>query len=277
MLTGCAPDLILPPYNADASADTSEVSAADAVGDAAPAEVSVPDAAADVQEVDVPDTSVPDDRDVSPDVQVADVQDASQVDTGSVDVGVDVPLPDAGPQDTGTDAGVDVVDVQDVVDVSDVQDAPDVVDVPVIPMDLGPPPCLPGQDRCGGMVCLNLSADTANCGGCGNVCPARPHAPATCSGGSCALVCDPGTLNCDGNLTNGCETLPSVDANNCGGCGTACQSFPHTTPSLCVGGVCSFGCGAGYANCDGLVTNGCEISTATAPTWCSRRTSTRPR
>jgi hypothetical protein len=264
LLTGCGPALILPPFDQDGaptSVDAAEVAHPDAAPDTAFSEVEVADASVDVS---VPEVAVP------VDAGSPDAPDVVEVDTGSGDAGADVveaALPDAGPRDTGADV-VDAPDVTDSPDASDVQDVTDVVDVPVIPMDIGPPPCLPGQDRCGGSVCLNLSADTANCGGCGNACPARPHAPATCSGGSCALVCDPGTLNCDGNLTNGCETLPSVDANNCGGCGTVCQSFPHTAPSLCVGGVCSFGCGAGYANCDGLVANGCEISTATDPSNC---------
>lgn len=269
LLLGCAPNLILPPFEdaAQIASDSTDAGHPDAAPDTGSTEVAVADAPADAAQADAqataPEATAPD---VLPPEDVVDAPDVES-DTGAGDTGTDVAdvvLPDAGPRDTGTD----VQDVSDVTDVTDVVDAADVVDVPVVPLDLGPPPCLPGQDRCGGSVCINLSTDIANCGGCGNVCPARPHAPATCSGGSCALVCDPGTLNCDGNLTNGCETIPSMDVVNCGGCGMTCQSFPHTAPSLCVGGVCSFGCGAGYANCDGLVSNGCEVSTATDPMNC---------
>ena len=236
------------------------------------ADVSIPDGTdADGTEVAVPEVDsgefpLPEDVVVLPDSSDAASVDGG-VDTGVRDAGADVA--EVTPPDVGVrDTGADVQDVTDTPDVPDVQDVSDVVDVPVIPVDLGPPPCLPGHDRCGGMVCLNLSTNLTNCGGCGNACPARPHAPATCSGGSCTLVCDTGYLNCDGNLTNGCETTPSTDALNCGGCGVVCPSLPNTSPSMCVGGTCSFGCGAGYANCDGLVTNGCEISTATDPLNC---------
>ena len=267
MLLGCAPDFIVPTLNRDGSpamGDTAEDTADAAISDGA-------------HEVAVPDVS--EDAPISEDVVVLpDTPDVVRADVGAdVDV-VETSTPDADVRDTGGDVQdvADVQDVRDVADVRDVQDASDAEDVredvreetPVVPLDLGPPPCLPGLDRCGGSVCINLSTDIANCGGCGNACPARPHAPATCMGGSCALVCDPGTLNCDGNLTNGCETTPSTDVSNCGACGMACQSFPHTAPSLCVGGVCSFGCGAGYANCDGLAVNGCEVSTATDPMNC---------
>lgn len=228
------------------------------------------------------------DIDVAPDIMTPDVSVGTDVapDMASPgDAQVDVGGPDTGvPTDVVNDlvvtdvrdarALLDTPDVRDAPDVTnspdvpDVPDTPDVVDVPAIPMDLGPPPCLPGQDRCGGVECLNLSTNTANCGGCGNACPARPHAPATCSGGSCTLACDTGYLNCDGNLTNGCETTPSTDALNCGACGTVCPTLPNTTPSMCVGGTCSFGCGSGFANCNGTVTDGCEVSTATDPMNC---------
>lgn len=267
LLLGCAPSLVFPaigePSTNDAPQVHTEVVVPDAVVPDAgqPSEVSVMEDAGNAQEAASPDVGGADDavdvviRDAVDVVFAADTQDAE---TGSTDT-PDVPdVRDAR----------DVTDVGDVSDTPDAQDATDVVDVPVVPMDLGPLPCLPGLGRCGGAECLNLSTNAANCGGCGNACPTRPHAPATCSGGACILVCDPGTLNCDGNLTNGCETTPATDVLNCGACGMACPSLPHTVPSMCVGGVCSFGCGVGYANCDGLVSNGCEISTATDPSNC---------
>lgn len=265
---GCAPDLVFLAPNGDATHGT-----ADAVTLEAATDTPVPDVPADAQgEASV---SV-DAADVPVDVG-ADVADAPDV-TDVVDVtdAVEVSLPDVSEVGSGRDV-TDVADVRDVASVSDVidvtdtpdaTDATDAADVPAIPVDLGPPPCLPGQDRCGGAVCRNLSTDPANCGACGNVCPTRPHALATCSGGSCVLVCEIGHLNCDGNLTNGCETSPATDVNNCGGCGMVCPSLPNTAPSMCMGGVCSFGCGAGYANCDGNLTNGCEVSTSTDPMNC---------
>jgi hypothetical protein len=54
---------------------------------------------------------------------------------------------------------------------------------------------------------------------------------------------------------------------NCGGCGNAC-SFNHTTP-YCESGVCKGFCGMGYADCNAdILTDGCEIDTATDPNNC---------
>jgi hypothetical protein len=53
---------------------------------------------------------------------------------------------------------------------------------------------------------INTNTDTTNCGGCGNVCNVL-HAAAICSGGTCGYVaCLSGFTDCDGDLTNGCET-----------------------------------------------------------------------
>lgn len=272
LAAGCSPNLNpLPPDDAS-TVDTRVVVSTD--GGVTPDGWQTPDAApADSTDAPVAPPDVTDVPDAS--VDAIDVADAPGV-MDALDV-ADAPdvmdVVDARALRDSPDSGVvsDIEDVRDVTDASDlgeVSDALDVVDVPVTPMDLGPPPCLLGQDRCGGVMCLNLGTDIINCGGCGNACPSRPNAPARCSGGSCTLVCHTGYLNCDGNLTNGCETTPATDALNCGACGRVCPSYPNTSPSMCVAGTCSFGCGAGYANCDGNITNGCEVSTTTDPTNC---------
>ena len=46
-----------------------------------------------------------------------------------------------------------------------------------------------------------------NCGACGRACRTAPNEQTTCqAGGLCSLTCLPGWGDCDGNLTNGCET-----------------------------------------------------------------------
>lgn len=53
----------------------------------------------------------------------------------------------------------------------------------------------------------------ADCGSCGNTCPARPGSMPACSGAACSFTCNSGFSDCDGNAVNGCETaLPSCDA-----------------------------------------------------------------
>jgi len=58
---------------------------------------------------------------------------------------------------------------------------------------------------------------------------------------------------------NGCEAR--LDAvTNCGTCGTVCRGATNATPS-CSRGACGLTCTAGFGDCDGNATNGCEAST----------------
>ncbi len=106
---------------------------------------------------------------------------------------------------------------------------------------------------------VDLGADVANCGGCGVAC-SFPHAAPQCTAGACGFaVCDPGWADCDGVQANGCEVDLTSDAANCGGCGTAC-SFPNAR-GVCVASACGMGaCAPGWADCDGVQANGCEVN-----------------
>jgi hypothetical protein len=102
---------------------------------------------------------------------------------------------------------------------------------------------------------INTQTDVNNCGGCGRVCPSGPGGHAVCVAGRCDIACDPGRLNCDGNASNGCESL-ALSNDNCGACGMSCGlaavctsvagSAPACVPApLCsiVDNVrCGFGC-----------------------------------
>jgi len=60
----------------------------------------------------------------------------------------------------------------------------------------------------------------------GMCCP--PSSPSvrtfSCESGACVIVeCEPATLHCDTNLSNGCETRADT-RNDCGACGTRCRS-----------------------------------------------------
>ncbi len=105
---------------------------------------------------------------------------------------------------------------------------------------------------------VNLNGDVANCGGCGTPC-APAHASPRCAGGLCQInACDPGFVDCDANPGDGCEVNVNSDPANCGGCGKACSSV-NGTPT-CVNGGCQIACNAGFGNCDGLTSNGCETN-----------------
>jgi hypothetical protein len=88
-------------------------------------------------------------------------------------------------------------------------------------------------ERCGGTECVALDADAANCGACGQVCPAG----ISCTDGDCD--CPDGGAACDEQ----CVDLSSDDR-HCGGCGNDCQGSP------CEGGQCSC---VGLTPCDGCV------------------------
>jgi hypothetical protein len=75
------------------------------------------------------------------------------------------------------------------------------------------------------------------------------------------MKCDPGWGDCDGDLTNGCETDVFESEEHCGACGTTCSGFTNATAS-CSNGVCKLGaCSPGFGNCNSDVTDGCETST----------------
>jgi hypothetical protein len=79
--------------------------------------------------------------------------------------------------------------------------------------------------------------------------------------------CPAGKADCDGNIVNGCEVTLASNNSNCGACGNVC-SLPHTT-STCNAGVCTVGtCSTGFANCNGIASDGCESSTSTDPNNC---------
>lgn len=128
---------------------------------------------------------------------------------------------------------------------------------------------------CGPVACGDCTAPET-CGGagvenqCGCVC-SLPNAQTSCSAGACQIdACDGGWADCDGNAENGCETAIDADVDNCGACGNTC-SFPHATGVACDAGVCIMGgCEAGFADCDGVASNGCEANLAADPNNCQQ-------
>jgi hypothetical protein len=64
--------------------------------------------------------------------------------------------------------------------------------------------------------------------------------------------------DCDASRGNGCEADLRTDAQSSGRCGRAC-SFAHAGGG-CVAGACAIGaCDAGWVDCDGDASNGCEL------------------
>ncbi|MEM9860546.1 MAG: hypothetical protein AAF938_02920 [Myxococcota bacterium] len=117
-------------------------------------------------------------------------------------------------------------------------------------------------------TCADLTMDIQNCGGCGAACPMPDGtAAATCMASACGFVCDAGREDCDevpdDMDADGCETDIVGDVNNCGGCGTVCESDGENIVSLaCVSSMCAVGeCADGFGDCNGMIDDGCELPT----------------
>ena len=130
--------------------------------------------------------------------------------------------------------------------------------------------CSAGYGNCDGIATtgceINLNSDVANCGGCAGACSSANGTP-SCLAGACKIACTAGWGDCDGNISNGCETDLSTSAGNCGACGGAC-STAHGT-ATCSNSQCSIACSVGFGNCDNNVANGCEVDLDATPAHCS--------
>jgi hypothetical protein len=111
---------------------------------------------------------------------------------------------------------------------------------------------------------VNVTADPAHCGNCGNSCPFRPASTRTCVASACSYTCNGTFVDCNGLPADGCEvqanSFPS-NSSNCGGCGIVC-SLPNAlgvcSASLCQSTVAS--CNAGFVDLNGNGADGCEYA-----------------
>ena len=114
---------------------------------------------------------------------------------------------------------------------------------------------------------VELRSSTAHCGACGNACAARPRSVARCTAGACEYACEPGFADCDGDVSNGCETDTRASANHCGMCGRACD-LANATSACSMGSCVVAACAEGFGDCDGNGANGCEADTRTSTSHC---------
>jgi hypothetical protein len=126
--------------------------------------------------------------------------------------------------------------------------------------------CATGETRCGSS-CVDTQRSVSDCGGCDTACPSVANAARTCAAGRCGFGCNDGFADCDGDPTNGCEVFLGTSAANCGACRNACAAGANAT-ATCALGRCALACAAGFADCDGDATNGCEADTRTAVSHC---------
>jgi hypothetical protein len=131
--------------------------------------------------------------------------------------------------------------------------------------------CATGFGDCDGVAAtgceVDLRASTTHCGVCNRGC-APANAEPACAMGACAIgQCRAGFGDCNGSAADGCETNLAADLAACGACGRPCATRPNTV-ARCDAGACAYTCAAGFADCDGDVTNGCEVDTRTSATHC---------
>ncbi len=131
--------------------------------------------------------------------------------------------------------------------------------------------CNPGRGDCNSNAMdgceTNTSTSADNCGTCANVCPSGANQAAACGGGSCGTFCLTGFQDCDSNDATGCEVNVRTDVNNCGVCNTRCTPA-NATPS-CTAGQCGVAsCNDGFANCNAMAADGCEVNLRTSPLHC---------
>jgi len=114
----------------------------------------------------------------------------------------------------------------------------------------------------------DFSSDVDNCGSCGSTCQVAHGSPA-CSSGFCVVAaCDFPWDDCNGDPADGCESDTMNDVQNCNGCGQVCGPYLHATAG-CENGACTVaGCSSGWADCDGIVDNGCERDVSSDPLNC---------
>ncbi len=117
---------------------------------------------------------------------------------------------------------------------------------------------------------ITTLSDAKNCGACGKDCGVVANGTTSCGSGVCAVTCNPGFFDCDANAGNGCEVNVSIDAKNCGKCGTVCPSYPNSTPG-CANSACNISaCTGAFLNCDLNLVNGCEVNGGTDVKSCGK-------
>lgn len=114
--------------------------------------------------------------------------------------------------------------------------------------------CTAPNHACGGK-CVTATDPTA-CGAACTVCPVPTGGTATCSAaGVCGTTCPAGNHLCAG------KCVADTDATACGAMCTVCPIPANSTASCTAAtGTCASACSAGFADCDKVAANGCEIN-----------------
>lgn len=137
--------------------------------------------------------------------------------------------------------------------------------------------CTTYGECCGGACEPSVPAGNGMCHDCiaqPSVCTADWQC---CGGGRCSgpagamkYCCDHWHGTCAANAQP-CSTNFMFDVNNCGDCGHHCTIAGAHQTVACLQGACGQTCEGGFANCNNLSNDGCEINVNTDPLncgWC---------
>lgn len=93
-------------------------------------------------------------------------------------------------------------------------------------------------------------------------CPQGSHCVADNGTFTCSVTCT-GNADCPPNQMTCCNTAcvdTAADPGNCGACGMICNF--QNAGGTCAAGACTLGsCNPGFADCDNVAANGCEVGT----------------
>lgn len=126
--------------------------------------------------------------------------------------------------------------------------------------------CNVDLDRgCGSDGCETSLLDPNHCGRCGKVCKSGEE----CRDEFSVIDCRPACANV-GKVTcpNGACFDTLNDPDNCGGCGLRCPIVGARQQRSCSKGVCVVDCIAGFGDCNGDPTDGCETDLSAHPSNC---------
>ena len=126
--------------------------------------------------------------------------------------------------------------------------------------------CVGDYSDCDGKVSngceKNLSNDVNNCGFCNFICTINNAQP-KCVNRTCVIDYCLGTFrDCNGNVSDGCETDTSNSVDNCGGCGSSFKCSVANGTAKCENSICGIAsCNTGYKDCKNGYSDGCETNT----------------
>jgi len=136
--------------------------------------------------------------------------------------------------------------------------------------------CSPGLADCTGGYAdgceTNTNTDLGNCGTCGKTCTAPGGSPACVSGACQIKSCTGNNADCNGTVSDGCETNTSNNQTHCGACtgdSVNCNTLFPNASAQCVNSTCNLtSCATNYFDCDAVASNGCEVNLKTDKNHC---------